>query len=396
MIACANVANLFLVRAEGQRHEVAMRSAIGAGRGRIASHFLAESVSLAALGGVVGLGLASFGIDAFVTMGSQQLPRTTEIAIEPTVLLFTTVISVVSGLFFGMFPVLRYSNSNLGTSLKEGGRGSGAGLKRQFVRNALVVSQVALTLALVAGAGLMIRSFQAMRRVDPGFERADEVLTVTITPTRAEADDGANQGATATVYWPPVVEDFWDLDIFARRTMVYAIRSRLAGEPGLLDQVRQAVWSVHSTLPLANVKTLEDIYDRSMARTSFTLVMLAIAGAVALLIGATGIYGVISYVVSQRTREIGVRMAFGARQLDVSCMVLKHGLSLTAIGVAVGLVAAVGLTRLMSTLLFGVHPVDPVTYGVVSIGLTAVALLATYLASRRAASVDPMEALRVG
>ena len=530
LIACANVANLFLVRAEGRRQEVAIRTAVGADRGRIARHFFVESVTLAGLGGVVGLGLAWFGIDAFVAMGSQQLPRTTEIAIDPTVLLFTIAVTVVSGLFFGMFPVFRYSDPNLATSLKEGGRGSGAGPKRQLARNALVVSQMALALVLVAGSGLMIRSFQAMRRVSPGFERPDEVLTLTLTPTRAEAehpdataathehilrriqaipgvttaaftssitmdgrgsnqgihveefpiaedqaaplrrfkwispgyfetmgnpvlagrsfswadvhakarvvvvtenfarqywsdlgealgkriregreqpwreiigvvgnvhDDGANQAATATVYWPPVVEDFWGLDIFARRTMVYAIRSRRAGGTGLLDEVRQAVLSVHSTLPLANVQTLRDIYDRSMASTSFTMVMLAIAAAVALLIGAAGIYAVISYIVSQRTREIGVRIALGARQLDVSRMVLKYGLSLTGIGLAVGLIAAVGLTRLMSALLFGVKPVDPVTYGLVSIGLTAIALLASYLASRRAARVDPNQALRI-
>ncbi len=530
LIACANVANLFLVRAEGRRQEVAIRTAVGADRGRIARHFFVESVTLAGLGGVVGLGLAWFGIDAFVAMGSQQLPRTTEIAIEPTVLLFTTAVTVVSGLFFGMFPVFRYSDPNLGASLKEGGRWSGAGPKRQLVRNALVVAQMALALVLIAGSGLMIRSFQAMRRVSPGFQRPDEVLTLNITPTRAEAehpdataatheqilrriqaipgvtaaaftssitmdgrssnqgihveefpigedqaaplrrfkwispgyfetmgntvlagrtfswadvhakarvvvvtenfarqywsdpgealgkriregreqpwreiigvvgnvhDDGANQAATATVYWPPVVEDFWGLDIFARRLMVYAIRSPRAGGVGLLDEVRQAVLSVHPTLPLANVQNLEDIYDRSMARTSFTMVMLAIAAAVALLIGAAGIYAVISYVVSQRTREIGVRIALGARQLDVTRMVLKHGLFLTGIGVAVGLTAAVGLTRLMSALLFGVEPVDPLTYGLVSIGLAAIALLASYLPSRRAARVDPVEALRI-
>jgi hypothetical protein len=207
-------------------------------------------------------------------------------------------------------------------------------------------------------------------------------------------DDGANREATATVYWPPVVEDFWGLDIFARRTMVYAIRSGLAGGTGLLDQVRQAVWSVHPTLPVANVQTLEDIYDRSMIQTSFTMVMLAIAAAVALLIGAAGIYGVISYAVSQRTLEIGVRMTLGARQHDVSRMVLKHGFSLAGIGVVVGLIAAVGATRLMSALLFGVNPVDPATYGVVSIGLTAIAVLASYLPARRAARVDPVASLR--
>jgi hypothetical protein len=208
-------------------------------------------------------------------------------------------------------------------------------------------------------------------------------------------DNGANRPAVATVYWPPVVEDFWGLEIFARRTMVYAVRSSLAGGSGLLDEVREAVWAEHSTLPVANVQALEDIYDLTMTGTSFTMVMLAIAATVALLIGAAGIYGVVSYVVAQRTREIGVRMALGARQHDVSRMVLRHGLVLACLGVLIGLGAAVGLTRLMSTLLFGVSPVDPLTFGLVSVALTAVALLASYLPSRQAAQVDPIEALRV-
>lgn len=208
-------------------------------------------------------------------------------------------------------------------------------------------------------------------------------------------DNGSNRPAVATIYWPPIVEDFWGLEIFARRTMVYAIRSSLTGGTGLPDEVREAVWSEHSTLPVANVQTLEDIYDLSMTGTSFTMVMLAVAAAVALLIGAAGIYGVVSYVVSQRTREIGIRMALGARHYDVSRMVLRHGLVLTGIGVLVGLGAAVGLTRLMSTLLFGVSPVDPMTFGLVAVSLGAVALLACYLPSRRAVRVDPIEALRV-
>jgi putative ABC transport system permease protein len=185
------------------------------------------------------------------------------------------------------------------------------------------------------------------------------------------------------------------LDIFARRTMVYVVRSGLHPAANILNDVREAVWSVHSTLPVANVQTLGDVYDRSMVRTSFTVVMLFIAGSLALILGAVGIYGVISYVVSQRTREIGVRMALGARERQVSGVVLKQGLVLAGSGVAVGLIAAVGLTRLMSALLFGVDPVDPITYGTVSLMLVAVALLASYVPSRRAARVDPVEALRV-
>jgi predicted permease len=530
LIACANVANLSLVRAEGRRQEVAIRTAIGAGRREIARHFFAESLVLAGLGGVVGLGLAYVGTNAFVAMAAQQLPRTAEITLDPTVLLFTAAISLLSGLFFGLFPVLRFGDPNLATSLKEGDRGSGLGRGRKLVRNALAVSQIALALVLVCGSGLMIRSFQAMRRVDPGFDRPHEVLTFNITPTRTEAPEppataatheevlrrirgvpgvtaaafsssmpmdgrGSNQGihveefpiaedqaaplrrfkwispgyfetlgvpllagrdlswadvhtraravvvtenfasqywenpnaalgkriregrdqpwreivgvvgnvhdnavnrpATPIVYWPHLVEDFWGLEIFARRTMVYVVRSGLPLATSLLDQLRETVWSIHSTLPVANVQTLEDVYDRSMVRTSVAMVMLSIAGSFALLLGAVGIYGVISYVVSQRTREIGLRVALGARQQQVTRMVLTHGLSLAGVGVAIGLCAAVGLTRLMSTLLFGVDPVDPVTYAIVSVALVTVALLASYVPSRRAAGVDPVEALRV-
>jgi predicted permease len=529
LIACANVANLSLVRSEGRRQEVAIRTAIGAGRREIARHFFAESLVLAGLGGLVGLGLAYVGTNAFVAMAGQQLPRTAEISLDPTVLLFTAAISLLSGLLFGLFPVLRYGDPNLATSLKEGDRGSGSGRGRKLARNALAVSQVALALVLVCGSGLMIRSFQAMRQVDPGFDRPHEVLTFNITPTRSEAPEppataaaheeilrrirgvpgttaaafsssmpldgrGSNQGihveeypvpedqaaplrrfkwispgyfetlgipllagrdlswadvhtrarvvvvtenfasqywdkpnaalgkriregrdqpwreivgvvgnvhdnavnrpATPIVYWPHLVENFWGLEIFARRTMVYVVRSGLPVATSLLGQLREAVWSVHRTLPLANVQMLENVYDQSMARTSFTMVMLSIAGSFALLVGAVGIYGVISYVVSQRTREIGLRMALGARQQQLTRMVLTHSLSLAGVGIAIGLIATVGLTRLMSTLLFGVDPVDPVTYAIVSVALVTVALLASYVPSRRAARVDPVEALR--
>jgi predicted permease len=529
LIACANVANLFLVRAEGRQQEVAIRTAIGAGRRHIVRALLLESVTLGLLGGIAGLGLAHVGIRAFVSMGPQQLPRIADITIEPTVLMFTLGISVFSGLLFGLFPVLRYGSPDLVAALKEGGRGSDVGKDRHRARNGLVISQVALALVLIVASGLMMRSFVALRRVYPGFERPSEVLTVRIdipsaeVPDRVAAagtherivqriqqvpgvtaaafsssltmdgwdsnggmyvdgfplpagtappvrrlkwispdyfetmgnpilagrgitwsdvhtmapvvvvtenfareywsdppeaignrirenpyhpwreivgvvgnvyDEGIQDGPTTVVYWPAVVETFWGSDIFTRRPMAYAIRSTRTGTTGLLDDVRRAVWSVNPNLPLANVQTLQEIYDFSMIRTSFTMVLLGIAAGVALLLGTVGIYGVISYIVSQRTREIGVRMALGAREADVSRMVLRHGFVLAGSGVAVGLVAALGLTRLMSALLFGVDPVDLVTYGVVSVGLASIALLASYLPARRAAGVDPVEALR--
>ena len=529
LIACANVANLFLVRAEGRQREMAIRTAIGASGRHIARQFFLESLTLGILGGVAGLGITYVGLGALISTGPQQIPRLAHITIDPTVVLFTTVVAVLSGLFFGVFPVLRYRDPNLGTALKEGGRGGDQGRERHRARNALVVSQVALALVLIVGSGLMIRSFVAMQRVNPGFEQPGEVLTLRIAIPDTEVadrqaaaatherilrqiqeipgvtataitssvtmdgwdsntgifvedfpladgqappprrlkwvspgyfqtlgnpllagrdvswtdvhtmapvvvvtenfateywddpreaigkrvsedrtrqwfeivgvvgnvyDNGIERGPTAVLYWPTVVRNFWGYGIFMRRMMLYAVRSARVGTPALLEEIRQVVWSVNPNLPLANVQTLEDIYDLGMARTSFTLMMLAIAAVVALLLGAVGIYGVVSYVVSRRTREIGLRMALGARERDVSRMVLGNGLVLAGTGVSVGLLAAVGLTRFMSSLLFGVDPVDPVTYASVSAVLAVIALLASYLPARRAARVDPASSLR--
>jgi predicted permease len=206
-------------------------------------------------------------------------------------------------------------------------------------------------------------------------------------------DDGVDQKATAIVYWPMTVTDFWDEIGFVQRNMGYVVRGSRTDEPGLLAEVRKAVWSINPDAPIANVKTLEEILNDSMSRTSFTLVMLSIASTVALLIGSVGLYGVISYGVTQRTREIGVRMALGARASEVSGMFLRHAALLSAIGIVVGLAAAFGLTRLMSSLLFNVSPADPLTYGLVSAALVAIALLASYIPARRAAGIDPTEAL---
>jgi predicted permease len=207
-------------------------------------------------------------------------------------------------------------------------------------------------------------------------------------------NDGVNQKAPTSVYWPPKMTNYYDQKVMVRRTVAFAIRTPRAGSESLLKEVRQAVWSLNANLPLADVRTLDDYYRRSMARTSFTLVMLAVAGGMALLLGVVGIYGVIAYSVSQRTREIGIRVALGAQNQQLAGMFVRHGLLLTGAGVACGLVAAVALTRLMSSLLFDVSAFDPLTYGLVALGLVAASALASYLPSRRAASVDPVEALR--
>jgi hypothetical protein len=210
-------------------------------------------------------------------------------------------------------------------------------------------------------------------------------------------DDGVNQKAPATAYWPMLTTDFTptpDSRTFVQRTTNYVIRSSRAGTPGFVNELSRAVWSVNPNLPLANVRTLREVYDGSLARTSFTLVMLAIAGGMALLLGVAGIYGVISYAVTQRTREIGIRIALGARAGEVVRMFVSHGLMLAGIGVVIGLAAAFAATRLMASLLFEVSPVDPLTYGAVALTLAAATVLASYVPALRATGVDPAQALR--
>ena len=211
-------------------------------------------------------------------------------------------------------------------------------------------------------------------------------------------DDGLNKKAPAVAYWPLLMADFFavspDNRNLVQRNLTYVIRSPRTGSNGFVNDLGTAVWSVNPNLPLASVRTLQEIYDASLARTSFTLVMLAIAGGMALLLGVAGIYGVISYSVSQRTREIGIRIALGAQRQAVTRMFVAHGLMLAGVGVAIGLVAAFGVMRLISSLLFEVSPVDPLTYAMVSLTLIAATVLASYVPALRATAVDPIEALR--
>jgi predicted permease len=209
-----------------------------------------------------------------------------------------------------------------------------------------------------------------------------------------ERDDGVARPAPAVVYWPVLMKGFWNEPAYIQRSVAYAIRSKRLGSPGFMKEVQQAVWSVNPNLPLANVRTMDDVLAGSVAQTSFMLVMLALAAGVALLLGVVGIYGVIACIAAQRTREVGIRMALGARPGDVSRLFLRHGLILTGIGLALGVGAAVALTRLMGAMLFGVGATDAATYVVVAAGLGALALVATYLPARRAARVDPVVALR--
>jgi predicted permease len=529
LIACANVANLFLVRAEGRQQELAIHTALGASWRRVSWELLSESLMLGALGGAVGLLLAYGGVQLLAALSPDGLPRIDEISISPPVVLFTIVLALLAGLLFGLIPVAKFARPEVASALKEGGRLSSAGRSRHRARNALVVAEIALAVVLLVASGLMIRTFIAMRHVNPGFERPEEVLTLRVSipgsvvespeqtartyeqiarkieelpgiasvglsnsitmdgfdsndpvfvedfpappgripplrrfkwvseryfetmgrpllagrtltwrdayemqpvvvisenlarefwkepatavgrrirqtpnnPWRTivgvvadERDDGAARPAPSIVYWPMLIEDFWTNPVFVTRSMAYAVRTERAGSPTLLKEIQQAVWSVNPNLPVASVQMLTEIQAGSMAQTAFALVMLGIASGVALLLGMVGIYGVIAYVVTQRTREIGIRMALGAAQADVSRLFLRYGVLLAGVGIAIGLGAAAAVTRVMSALLFGVTALDPATYVAVAIGLGLTTVVASYLPASRAARVDPADALR--
>jgi putative ABC transport system permease protein len=529
LIACANVANLLLVRVEGRRQELALRAALGASWGRIAGELWLESLTLGLLSSLLGLGLAWAALRALVVLAPDGLPRVHDIGIDGPVLLFTAAIAVFTSLLFGAIPVFKYAGAQLSTGIREGGRSLSQSREQHRARSVLVVVQVSLALVLLICSGLMIRTFRAMTKINPGFSRAAELQTFRISIPGAQVKDpepvirmeegilhkveavpgvssvavstaipmdqngwhdpifvegrtyadgelpplrafkfvspgflttmgtslvagrdftwtdtykklpvamvseniareywhdpaaalgkrirvstkddwreiigvvgniyydGVSKPATSAAYWPLLLDNFESDTTRASREVAVVFRTSRAGSESLMTEVRQSVWSVNPNLPLANVHTVEYFYKRSMARTSFTLVMLGVAGAMALLLGVVGIYGVIAYSVSQRRREIGIRMALGAQQPTLTGMFVRHGLFLTGIGVACGLVVAVIIMRLMSTLLFNVNPTDPLTYVAVSAGLIATAFLASYLPSRRAATVDPVEALR--
>jgi predicted permease len=522
LIACANVANLLLVRVEGRQQELAIRAALGGSPGRIAGGLLLESLVLAVIGGTLGLLFAYGGLRVLIALAPSDLPRLSDIGIDGLVLLFTLGVTMVAGLLFGSMLPLRSAGVRLGTGLRETGRSLSASRERHRARSALVVIQVGLALVLLVSSGLLIRTFQALIHVRPGSTAPAEVETFHVHfppemikarerlvrmdqaildnieaipgdssadfsgavpmdagaesdpvlvkdhmlqgqlpparrciwvspsffrtmgipivagrdltwndvlnkrpvaivsenlareywPNPSDAlgkqigrspdnwrqivgvvgnvhDDGTSQKAPATVYWP-----ITDSNVFLDGP-AFAIRSARAGTQSLMDEVRRAVWSVDPDLPLYEVHTLDYYYTKSMARTSFTLVMVALAGGTALLLGIVGLYGVIAYTVSQRTHEIGIRMALGAENREVLRLIVTGGMSLTVIGVGVGIGGAFALTRFLSSLLYGVKPIDPLTFIAVSLLLTAVALLACYIPARRATKVD-LPGLRCG
>jgi putative ABC transport system permease protein len=524
LIACANVANLLLVRAESRQRELAVRQALGAGRAAIARPFLAESLALGAAGGTLGVAVAALAVRTTTALAPADLPRMSEVGIDPRVLAFTAAVSLLAALAFGMFPILRYGRGDLSGALKEGGvRGGTAGRDRHRVRNTLVVAQVMLALVLLIGSGLMFRSFIALMAVDPGFEQEGILAVQLSVPTGEVAEPTAvadfyrqlrdrlaahrgvqSVGAGSTVplggqlsfiahsiadyptgpdELPPLafvtqadVGYFETLNIpivegrsltttdgapqfrgvvvsraYAQRwwpngsaigrqiefgpggaweivgvtenvrnrglqedpeEIVYLpmqvgpadapqvsrtreLVIRVQGDPAVfLPVVRREVNELNPRIPLANPRTMREIMRVAAAETSFTMAVLGSASVVALLLGLIGIYGVVSYIVTQRTREIGVRMALGAQRSGVRGLVVRHGLVLGGVGVVAGLVLALIASRLIESLLFGVSARDPLTYGAVAVSLLAIAGVASWIPAQRAASVDPAIALR--
>ena len=527
LIACANVANLLLVRTEGRQLELALRAALGASRRRIVVQLLRESAIIALLGSLFGFALACAALRFLLVLAPSGLPRTSEIGISLPVLHFTLVVTLFTTLLFGLIPVLKHAGVR--ASVPGGGRTLGLSRERHRARNLLVTAQVALALVLLICSGLMIRTFLVLTHINPGFARPADLQTFrisipdsempdnagvlrseqqiqdrlavipgvssvafssaipmdgdsrfdnifaadrtyaqgTLPPLRhllfvspgyfytlgipliagrdlswadtynripvalisenfareywhtpAEAlgkririattddwrqiigvigdvrDDGMDKPARTDVYWPTLLEKFQGQPLRAQRYVTFVVRSPLAGSEGLMKQIRQAVWSVDANLPLASVYTLNYLYTKSMARTSFALVMLAIAGAMALTLGMVGLYGVIAYSVLQRTREIGIRMALGAQRMDMIRLLLGEGMLVILIGLAIGLAGSLALTRFLSSLLFDVTATDPLTFGGVPLLLALVALAACYIPARRGMRVDPVIALR--
>jgi len=523
LIACANVANLFLVRADSRQKEMAVRAAMGAGRSAVASSFLSESLVLGAIGGVVGVVLAWIGVAALVAAGPAALPRLNEIGLSGLSIGLAAAVSVLASLTFGAIPLTRYAGGRLADVLRDGGRANTVGRERHRMRNVLVASQLALALVLLVGSGLMLRSFGELRAVDPGFDPAN-VMTISmnrgesgdregdarfyqsvadqvaalpgveivgttnrlpltdgnmngsdfLVESRPEEDDAlpvvamyraigpgyfesmgveivagrdidrSDVSTQAAVLWVNetlansqfggdalgerlrfnggdeyaeivgVIGDTKEMELTEETDMQAYVPMLLSNwaTPGLqtmsltikvaegqnmaplVPAVRDIIRRLDPDVPLTRSLSMEEALAESMAATSFTMVLLAIATGVAVFLSAIGLFGVISYVVGQRTREIGVRVALGARSEEVSRMVVRQALVVTLVGAGMGLAGAFGLTRLMGALLYEVSATDPATFVVAPVVLVGISLLATWLPARRASRVNPVEALR--
>jgi putative ABC transport system permease protein len=522
LIACANVANLLLARATAREKEMAIRAALGAGRFRIARQLLTESLLLAVIGGGAGLLLAVWGIDSLLALAPEGLPRVKDVSIDAGAMMFTLAISLLTGLVFGLAPVLQASHPNLNESLKEGGKGSSGGPRRQRIRNALVVVEVSMALVLLVGAGLMFRSFVRLQEVSPGFNPANALMVAISLPQgkyqqpaqqraffdqvienvsalpgvvsvgaaeslpmsgdyvfgfEIEGRPPAAPGEDISTNYYSVTPDYFramgiqllrgrlftdhdregaqrvaiinetmakrifpDEDPIGKRialtnestayreivgivndvkqyglaeatplqtyepfaqkpfsSMLLVVRG--ANDPSSLGgAIRSQVFAVDKDQPVSRIVTLEELVAGSVARQRFAMVLFAIFAGVAMALAGVGLYGVMSYSVTQRTHEIGIRMALGAQPGDILRVVIRQGAALALIGIAIGLAGAFVLTKLVSSvlsgLLFGVSSTDALTFTVIPVVLLGVALGASYAPARRAAKADPLVALR--
>ncbi len=520
LIACVNVANLLLARAAVRQKEIAIRLAVGAKRGRVIRQLLTESVLLALVGGGLGLLIAYWGVSLLVRLNETNIPRAQEIGLDGRVVLFTLGISVLTGILFGLAPAIRSSRNELVHALKDAGRSGSSGLRQRF-RSSLVIAEISLSLVVLVGAGLLIRSFWRVQQVDPGF-RADNILAMSLalpdykyhkavdqrlffdrllqatkalpgvqsvsetsalplsgsTPSSSfyiegrpvatgqqaphgdyasvspdyfqtlgiklirgriftEHDNSETAGVViidetvARKYWAgedPIgrritfegerKNPLWreiigivghvksraldgesrpqyyvPLDQRPESSMFLAVRTT-GGPSSVAPAVRALIHSLDKDLPVYRVTTMEQLVASSLAQRQFSTLLLGVFALIALLLAAVGLYGVTAYSVTQRTHEIGLRVALGAQRSDVLKLVVGQGMVLTVIGVAIGLASAAALTRVMSTMLFGVAATDRTTFIAVSLVVVIVALLACYIPARRATKVDPLVALR--
>jgi predicted permease len=536
LIACANVANLLLVRATVRQREIAIRSAIGAARGRIARQLMTESMVLSLLGGIFGLVLGAIGIRALLALNPGNIPRVgldgEAVAMDIRVLAFTAVLSIATGLLFGLFPALRAARVDLSTTMKESAGRSGTGFRQNKTRSILVVTEVVLALILLVGAALLIRTYVALRAVDPGFD-TERVLTMRMSLTGSRFEKAATVGqlmrdgrerlealpeveaaaasccvplqggfglgfiiegrplegpahgggsftpisanyfnvfkiplqrgrffteqdsagapgvviiteTMARQYWPdgnPIGEritigrglgpgmeeppreivgivgdvrdgalnrepnpimyvpwaqlpDAHSANLLSITALAWVVRTR--AEPfSLAESIQKELRDASGGLPVARLRSMNEVMSQSTARSDFNMLLLTIFAASALILAAIGVYGLMAYSVQQRTQEMGVRLALGADQSRVRNMVIRQGMALVLIGVVIGLVSAFGLARVMATFLFGVTPRDPAVFVVVPLVLAGVAWLGVWLPAQRAARVDPVRALRV-
>lgn len=525
LIACANVANLLLARAAAREREIAVRTALGAGRGEIVRQLLTECVVLAGAGGALGLFLAWAGVRALVAMNPGNVPRINELGVDGTVVLFTLGLSVVTGIAFGLVPAIRAARHDVQSSLKDGGRTGTGDRGAHVLRRALVVSEVALALTLLTGAGLLINSFSRISQVDPGFNQSHLLTFGLALPSARYPNDTLRraffaraipqlsalpgvEGAAATSVLPfsnnwstgsfhvegyvapqggnspwgdirrvtpgfietlqvpvkagrtfgagddaasplvamvdeelvkrffkpgedPIGRHVWfganppapgtrqativgvvghtkheGLDASARVQLYLStlqapnvgaltVVLRTSGNPlGVVNATRNAIQAIDPQMPVSNVATMESLIESSLGARRLSLVLLGLFSGIALLLASIGIYGVMSYAVTQRARELGVRLALGASPGSLLRLVFRQGAALTGLGIAIGLAGALGLTRLISAQLFEVDATDPATFALVTVVLAGVATAATLIPAWRATRIDPISTLR--